>query len=213
VSADPTRLGRRTFVAGIITATLIASGQAGAQSPAPIFVISRQRLLNESGPTQVLREAEAHLTAELQRQIDEAKAQLAREEAELTRLRNELTPAEMEARATDFDQRVRLTRRLAQERAAAVQGAFQEARAALVLTLPPVLEALRIETGAVAILDADQVLAIDPGHDLTDRAIALFNATVPTPIPPQVDVRLTLPEAGETIAPPADPPMPPGASQ
>ena len=41
----------------------------------------------------------------------------------------------------------------AQERAKAVQTAFQEARAKLVRELPPILEQLRTEVGAVAILD------------------------------------------------------------
>jgi len=192
--ATPACSSRRAVIAALgACATLGIAGSAAGQATASVYVISRQRLLNESAPTRVLREAEARMTAELQRRIDGAKARLALEEAELTRKRDELTPAEMQERATDFDRRVRLTRRLAKERAAAVQGAFQEARAALVRVLPPMIEALRIEVGAVAILDADQALAIDPSHDLTDRAIALLNENAPAPRLPRIDLSLTLP--------------------
>ena len=58
-----------------------------------------------------------------------------------------------------------------------------------------------METGAVAIFDADQILAIDPAHDLTDRAIQLLNERMPDPKVPEVDVALSLPDP---VAPSAD---------
>ena len=177
-----------------LCAVIVAPAPVFGQSDAPLFVISRTRLLSESEPTRILRAAEAEATSKLQAEIDRTKAMLAREEAELTRRRDEIPAAEMARLATDFDRRVRLARRLAQERAGVVQNAFQEARAKLVQVLPPILEQLRIEAGAVAIIDADQALAIAPEHDLTDRAIALLNARVPAPEVPEVDVSLDLPE-------------------
>ena len=184
-------LSRRGFLAG--TVSLVWAGRAQAQSDAPVYVISRSRLLNESEPTRILREAEAALAAELQGQLDQVKQSLAREEAELARRRDEFTPAELARRATDFDRRVRLYRSQAKEKAAVVQAAFQDARGKLVLALPPILEQLRVETGAVAILDADQALAIAPDHDLTDRAIVLLNDRIPAPDVPEVDVTLEVP--------------------
>lgn len=186
-------IGRRAVVAGL-AAALGPGGFASARSDAPVFVISRSRLLAESAPTQILRQAEADLTAALQKEIDRVKAELAKEEADLTRRRDEIPPDEMAHLATDFDRRVRSVRLQAQERAKVVQAAFQEARATLVRGLPPILEQLRIEVGAVAILDADQTLAIDPGNDLTDRAIAMLNRRMPDPEVPVVDVTLTIPE-------------------
>lgn len=182
---------RRRFIAGLL-AIASSGGVAWAQSGG-VFVISRERLLTESNPTRLLREAEAELTVRLQGEIDRIKAALAAEEADLTRRRDEIPPDEMARLATDFDRRVRSVRVQAQERAKAVQSAFQEARAKLVLELPPILEQLRLEVGAVAILDADQTLAIAPENDLTDRAIALLDRAMPSPDIPEVDVALTIP--------------------
>ena len=191
MAGQPRHVSRRGFLIGVCALPL--AGPAFGQAEAPVYVISRSRLLNESEPTRILREAEQALTAKLQSELDRVKGQLAREEADLARRRDEIPAAEMARLATDFDRRVRLYRSQAKEKAATVQAAFQEARAKLVLTLPPILERLRIEAGAVAILDADQALAIAPNHDLTDRAIALLNENVPSPEVPEVDVSLEIP--------------------
>ena len=145
------------------------------------------------------------MTARLQAQIDETKVQFAAEEEELTRLRGDLSAAEFEARVADFDQRVRFARRVAQERAAALQKSFQDARAAIVAALPSLMEQLRVESGARVIVNADQVLAADPAIDLTDRAIALFDAEGPSPAIPDIDFSepLSRPQPG---ASPAGPP-------
>lgn len=166
-----------------------------------MFVISRKRLLNESKPTTALREAETRLIARLQGLVDKAKAAFAVEEIELTRRRSDFTQEEMNARAQDFDNRVRQTRRKAQELAKKVRTAFQEARAKFVLKLPPVLEKLRIESGAVAILDSDQVLAIDPRHDLTDRAIKMVDEAIEPPVPPEIEIELKLPQPKHPLKP------------
>lgn len=186
------RPNRRAVLAGAGAALALALPAFG-QSGAPIYVISRERLLSESEPTRILRQAEAEVAAKLQAEIDRIKTSLAREEADLTRRRDEIPPAEMARLATDFDRRVRAARTLAKDRGVAVQTAFQDARAKLVLQLPPILERLRIEAGAVAIIDADQALAIAPDHDLTDRAIALLNKHIPAPEVPEIDITLDLP--------------------
>ncbi len=141
------------------------------------------------------------MTARLQGQIDDTKAAFAAEEEELARLRGNLPDDQFDTRVADFDRRVRLARRNAQERAAALQKAFQDARAAIVAALPALMERLRVEAGVSVVLNADQVLALDPAADLSDRAIALFDAEGPSPAPPQIDLSAPLsPPPGE--APP-----------
>ncbi|MEM7188281.1 MAG: OmpH family outer membrane protein [Pseudomonadota bacterium] len=198
---------RRPFL-GLLLCAVISPG-AYAQAPAtnaPVFVISQERLLRNSRPTTILREAEAEMTQTIQRQYDAIKARLAEEEAALARQRDELAPADLQERAASFDRRYRLARRVAAEKATEVQTAFQEARANLVQVLPEIIGRLRLDVGAVAILDADQVLAIDPAHDLTDRAIQMLNERVPDPELPEIDLNL-----------PVIPPMminpPPGVGQ
>ena len=73
-----------------------------------------------------------------------------------------------------------------------LQKGFQDARAAIVAALPALIERLRVEAGASLVVGADQVLAADPAVDLTDRAIALFDAEGPSPAIPDLDLSLPL---------------------
>jgi Skp family chaperone for outer membrane proteins len=161
-------------------------GQAAAQEPA-ILVISRKRLLNETSHAQALLQAEIDLTARLQAEVDAIKADLAAEEQELARLRPTLDRAVFEARVAAFDSKIRKQRRESQEKAAALQNAFRAERLKLVRALDPLLETERKERGASLVLNADQVLTADPALDITDEAIARFNATVPPPQIPNLE--------------------------
>jgi Skp family chaperone for outer membrane proteins len=190
-----------------LSATALVGGTAGA-APAPeVVVVSRERILREAEAAHRLRAAEEEMTARLQAQIDETKVRFADEEEELTRLRGELAGPEFEARVADFDQRVRQARRVAQERAAILQKGFQDARAAIVAALPALMERLRVEAGARLVVNAEQVLAADPSVDLTDRAIALFDAEGPSPAIPELDFSRPLSEPPATARPAS--PQPP----
>lgn len=186
------RPSRRGLLAAGLGAAALTGRPAGAAAPAEVAaevaVVSRDRILREAEAAHRLRAAEEQMTARLQAQIDETKVQFADEEEELARLRAELAGPEFEARVAEFDQRVRQARRVAQERAALLQKGFQDARAAIVAALPALLERLRIEAGARLVVNADQVLAADPAVDLTDRAIALFDAEGPSPALPDLDL-------------------------
>lgn len=156
-----------------------------AQALASIAYVSRERIIRESEVAQKLGAAEAAITRNLQASVDAVREALDAEEADLARLRAELPPEDFELRATAFDKRIRVVRQRTQERANAVQRSFQEARAAIVAALPPVLEKLRIEAGVEVILNADQILAADDRVDLTARAIEMFNdegGTIEVPV-------------------------------
>ena len=194
MGGSPASGSRRRFLACGLAAALFAAGPAAApaQDGAPgvgrVVVVSRDRILRESAAARRLRDAEAEMTEKLQRQIDGTKADFAAEEAELARLRGELPEAEFESRVAAFDQRVRLARRGAQERAAALQKGFQDARAIIAAALPGLMERLRVESGAAIVLNADQVLALEPAVDLSDRAIALVDAEGPSPPTPRIEL-------------------------
>lgn len=202
---------RRLLVAGLGAGlgAVALSGSARAQTPAEVVIVSRERILREAEAARRLRVAEEEMTARLQGQIDDTKVSFAEEEEELTRLRAELPAAEFEARIADFDQRVRQARRVAQERAAILQKGFQDARAAIVGALPSLMERLRVESGARLIVNADQVLAADAAADVTDRAIALFDAEGPLPDIPDLDLSQPLSEPRPD--PQAEAPTPPQA--
>jgi Skp family chaperone for outer membrane proteins len=188
-TSRPSRRGLLTAGLGAagLGATALVGGAAGAAASPEVVVVSRERILREAAAAHRLRAAEEEMTVRLQAQIDETKVRFADEEEELTRLRGELAGPEFEARVADFDQRVRQARRVAQERAAILQKGFQDARAAIVAALPALIERLRVEAGAKLVVNAEQVLAADPSVDLTDRAIALFDAEGPSPAIPELD--------------------------
>lgn len=173
-------------------------GRATADEAA-ILMVSRKRLLNDTTHARALLKAEIELTAELQRRIDAIKAELTAEEQELTRLRPTLDREVFAARVAAFDRNVRRQRRAAQKQAAALQSAFRAERLKLVEALDPLLEEVREANGASAILNSDQVLASDPALDVTDEVIARFNATVPPPVVPDLEVI-------SPAQPPAQPP-------
>lgn len=162
-------------------------GRATADEAA-ILMVSRKRLLNDTTHARALLKAEIELTSELQRRIDAIKAELTAEEQELTRLRPTLDREVFAARVAAFDRNVRRQRRAAQKQAAALQSAFRAERLKLVEALDPLLEEVREANGASAILNSDQVLASDPALDVTDEVIARFNATVPPPVVPDLEV-------------------------
>ena len=173
-------------------------GRATADEAA-ILMVSRKRLLNDTAHARALMKAEIELTSELQRRIDAIKAELTAEEQELTRLRPTLDREVFAARVAAFDRNVRRQRRAAQKQAAALQSAFRAERLKLVEALDPLLEEVREANGASAILNSDQVLASDPVLDVTDEVIARFNATVPPPVVPDLEVI-------SPAQPPAQPP-------
>ena len=162
-------------------------GRATADEAA-ILMVSRKRLLNDTTHARALLKAEIELTAELQRRIDAIKAELTAEEQELTRLRPTLDREVFAAQVAAFDHKVRRQRRETQKYAAILQSAFRAERLKLVEALGPLLEEVREARGASVILNVDQVLASDSAYDITDEVIARFNATVPPPVVPDLDV-------------------------
>lgn len=181
----------KTACAAYLGATILVCAAPALAEPLAddggIYVVAYERVLTEIDASQELRRAEAELTATLQKQIDDAKAQLAAEEAALARTRSSLTSDEFEQQATDFDRRVRLLRRIATERAKLLQRSFEEAREEIVRKVRVEIGGLRNESGARVILPADNVLDWDPEVDLTDRLITLINASITDVDIPEMD--------------------------
>lgn len=186
----------------IITAVCGAWVSAWAQQ-SDVVIVSRERMLREVNAAQALAVAEQEYAAQLQHQVDRFREALAKEEADLAQMRSELSPEDLNLRIADFDRRVRLGRRLSQERASELQASFQNSRARIVAALPGILEMLRIEAGAQIVLNAEQVLAADAGLDMTSRAIELYDQEGPPPVMPEIDLTLPMPDAVDARPDPA----------
>ena len=179
---------RRDAVALAVLGLGLGLGGRAAADEVAILTVSRKRLLNDTIHARALLKAEIELTAELQRRVDAVKAGLAAVEQELARVRPTLDREVFAARVAAFDRMVRRQRRAAQKYAAALQNAFRAERLKLVEALGPLLEEVREVHGASVILNSDQVLASDLALDVTDEVIARFNATVPPPVVPGLDL-------------------------
>jgi len=176
-----------------------------AADPVAILIVSRQRLLNDTSQARALLKAETELTAELQHRVDAIKAELAAEEQELARLRPTLDREVFAGRVADFDRQIRSQRRAAQKHSAALQNAFRAERLKLLEALGPLLEEVREAHGASVVLNSDQVLASDPALDVTDEVIARFNASVPPPVIPGLDLLGPLLAPAAPATPEGDP--------
>ena len=189
LSASPwTR--RKAIALGLVPMGLGPVGfvaSRAAAEPAGILVVSRKRMLNETAHARALLKAEIALTAELQKRVDQIKAELTAEEQELARLRPTLEREVFDARVAEFDRKIRSERRAAQKQGADLQNIFRAERLKLVEAMGPLLEEVRAAHGASVILNLDQTLTSDPALDVTDELIALFNANVPAPVFPKFE--------------------------
>lgn len=167
--------------------TVTETGQAApAASGGLVLVVSREVVMAQAQVAKALSDAEAALTAELRAEVDQVKARLAEEEQELARLRATLPREEFDRRVQIFDQTVRTERRRTQQRSAALQTAFRDARAQLVDALLPVLVQISRERGASLVLDRDQILLAHPSIDVTAEVIRRFDATAAMPPVPSL---------------------------
>lgn len=182
---------RRLFTAGLIGAILggglllgsgpvIAEGfgPAPAPPPTPVLVVSQDRILREANAPSAISEREKAATLALQAEIEQQRSALQEEEEELTRLRESLPAAEFEARAADFDSRMRAARRSALDRGSALQARFRAARERLVRYLPPILARIADARGAQLVIDSSSILIASPMIDVTDEVIEALNREI-----------------------------------
>lgn len=153
-----------------------ATSQLRGAPRSPVLIVNRQAVLENSAAAQALQATERETLERVTAELERVKQQLQAEEQELTRIKGVVPAAEFDARARDFDRRVRAERAAGQDRRAVFQKFTTEARQALASALPRVLEALRRETGALVILDSAAVAAADPALDVTQLAIQRYDA-------------------------------------
>lgn len=156
------RLASLTLAAAICSAVSAASAQTG-----PVVVIDVAEALAESAVGQELERLEAADRRALVAELDRVKAELEAEEAALVELKRDLPQEEFDSRVRAFDQRVRFERRRANERAAALERRFEEARSALRQAAQPVMIELLQRRGAAVALDRDTAVAYAPALDAT----------------------------------------------
>jgi Skp family chaperone for outer membrane proteins len=173
-------------VAGTLRALLAALALLCALSPLgaraqALVVIDIDRVMREARVAQRLDAIETDERRALRDRLDALQRDLAAEETELTALRDaeNLDRAEFERRVRAFDQKVRNARATAQESALAIERRFDAARATLRREVDPLIDALIAERGAMAAIDAANLLRAAPALDATDALIARLDAVLP----------------------------------
>ncbi|GLQ34223.1 hypothetical protein GCM10007939_05060 [Amylibacter marinus] len=141
-----------------------------------IAVLDRNELFN-------LSEFGKHHIAILERKSKELNAEsaaldaaLEQEEAVLTQLRASLAPEEFQARATEFDTKVKQTRAEQIQKSRALTDEFSAARNEFSVTMNQLLEELINQNGIDVLLSKDSVIAYSNSRDITDLAIEMMNA-------------------------------------
>lgn len=152
-------------------------GAPDAQTAAlGVLLVDRERVLRESAPARTLAEDERRAQLSHMDELERLRASLEAEEAEIAALREAGDPAAFDARVAAFNTEVRDARRLSQQKGEALRARFAEARRRLAAALQPVLEQMLLETGALLVVDARNVLAARQGADVTDEVIRRLDA-------------------------------------
>ncbi|KAA9008733.1 OmpH family outer membrane protein [Histidinibacterium aquaticum] len=142
----------------------------------PVLTIDPDRVFSESRFGQHITEeiqAETEALAEENRRIA---ARLEAEERDLTERRPDIPPEEFRAEAEEFDARVQEIRREQDAKERAIGERVQQAQAAFLGAVRPVLANLMIERGAAVILDRRTVVLGAGAVDITDAAIERIDA-------------------------------------
>lgn len=170
----------------VALAVLVALGPARAQEVSvPLLTLDQDRLFVESafGRASLAREREA--TRGLEAENARIEAELIAEEQDLTDRRATLPADEFAALAAAFDQKVERIRTEQDAKVRELARAREEDRRAFLLAVGPLLAEMMEEKGAVAIIDKQTLILSLSAIDITDEAIAKFDATIgPGAVPP-----------------------------
>jgi len=171
----------RAALAAAIALTLLApvAQPARAQTVSPaIATVDQDRLFADSMFGQrVQRDHEARVQA-LSQENRQIEAALIEEEQALTDQRSDLPPEDFRALADAFDDKVQRIRAEQDSKANTLGQLLDGDRQAFLRLTGPVLRALVIERGAVALLDQRVVILAAESIDITADAIARIDSSI-----------------------------------
>jgi len=151
---------------------------ATAQSaPAPqVLVVDTDRLFSESTLGRARAAEFEQAFRALAAENAEIEATLISDERALTDLRPSLSPEEFRARADAFDKRVDQLRAEQDEKERQLSRARDEAQAELFNAFSEIVSEIVRTRGALVVIDRRNVYLSVGGLDITDEALAQFNA-------------------------------------
>lgn len=197
-------------IAAALGVALALAAPAAAQTGVGIIVIDMARVRQEAALAVALRDLELGERRELRQALDRMREALEAEEARLAALRDDLDRDAFDAQVRVFDDRVRLSRRQAQDAAEALQSRFAEAQRAFDARVRPVLEELMRDRGAGVAFERSSVLGVAQGRDATDALIRRLDLAAPAS---EAEALLPAPQPLPVVPGPAAPSSPDAAPE
>ncbi|MBB5514719.1 Skp family chaperone for outer membrane proteins [Rubricella aquisinus] len=176
----------RGAVLACLAALFLMTGAAIAQVQAVVLLVDPERVLQQSQAGQSLLSIIETERATLVAETEALSSAFEVEERALTALRGTLDREEFQARADEFDTRVRAARAERDQAAENLAQQAEELRQQFFQRLNAIYTSILRETRAVAILDLRSVILANRGFDITDVVIARLDAEAQgPPLPPE----------------------------
>lgn len=180
--------------------SLVLSVPAAAQDNqrllARIAILDVERVLTQSEAGKNALKQITDQRKRYQDEISKAEDQLRNEERDLVQSRATLAADAFDEKRRAFERKVQDTQRLVQQRSGTIDGMMRNAREQIGKAALAALQELIKERGFNVVLDRKQIVATDPGLEVTDEVLSRVNqrlpsikvegaAAAPTPTPPK----------------------------
>lgn len=177
-------LGRRTLAALAVGAAIALSVPAVAQDNqrglARIAILDVERVLTQSDAGKTALKQITEQRKRYQDEISKAEDQLRTEERELVQQRSTLAAEAFDEKRRAFERRVQDTQRMVQQRSGTIDSMMRSAREQIGKAALAALQELINERGFNVVLDRKQIVATDPGLEVTDEVLARVNKRLPS---------------------------------
>ena len=175
--------GRRVLAALAVGAALALSVPAAAQDNktlARIAILDVERVLTQSEAGKNALKQITDQRKRYQDEISKAEDQLRNEERDLVQSRATLAAEAFDEKRRAFERKVQDTQRMVQQRSGTIDGMMRSAREQIGKAALAALQELINERGFNVVLDRKQIVATDPGLEVTDEVLARVNKRLPS---------------------------------
>jgi Skp family chaperone for outer membrane proteins len=177
-------LGRRTLAAFAVGVALALSAMPAAaqdsRTVARIAILDVERVLTQSEAGKAALKQITDQRKRYQDEISKAEDQLRSEERELVQSRATLAAEAFDEKRRAFERKVQDTQRMVQQRSGTIDGMMRNAREQIGKAALEALQELIKERGFNVVLDRKQIVATDPGLEVTDEVMARVNKRLPS---------------------------------
>ncbi len=180
---------RKIITTIILSASLLASVSAFAAEPQPategkfapavVAVVDMQKIMQESLAAKSVKDQLAAQRQTYQKEVTADEQKLRENEKSLQEQRAKLSAEDFAKKRTDFETQVRAVQEKVQQRAQALDVAFNQAFATIKQSLGKIVAQEASNRGANVVLDRGQTVVIEASFDITAPVLAQLNKDLP----------------------------------